>query len=272
MTQPRLSVVTVVYNAAAQLEQTILSVAAQAGPGMEYLVIDGGSQDGTVEVLRRLSPKIQRWVSEPDRGIYDAMNKGFEWSRGEWIYFLNAGDTVCEGMLARMVDMAAGSVPRPDLFCAKVAMVDATGRALNYTHPVTRGDTVRLLRENCIAHQAMLVHRSMFERHGGFSLDYRIMGDYEYWIRLLRAGATFRFEDLVVAKFATGGVSSRRENYLGAQRERLDILVRHGYLSPARAAFLRRRLALAFNAKTLIRTLIGERLSNRIALARAQRP
>lgn len=272
MKQPKLSVVTVVYNAAAQLEQTILSVAAQAGPGIEYLVIDGGSQDGTVEVLRKWSPSIQRWVSEPDRGIYDAMNKGFEWSRGEWIYFLNAGDTLCEGMLARMLDLANGSASRPDLFCAKVAMVDPTGRPLNYTHPVSRGDTAKLLRENCIAHQATLVHRSMFERHGGFSLDYRIMGDYEYWIRLLRAGATFRFEDLVVAEFATGGVSSRRENYLVSQRERLGILVRHGYLSPAHAAFLRMRLALAFRAKSLIRTLVGKRLSDRISLARAQRP
>jgi glycosyltransferase involved in cell wall biosynthesis len=271
MTQPRLSIVTVVYNAVTQIEQTILSVAAQAGPGIEYLVIDGGSQDGTVEVLRRLAPEIQRWTSERDRGIYDAMNKGFEWSRGEWIYFLNAGDTLREGMLAKMLDLAAGSMPRPDLFCAKVAMVDPTGQTLNYTHPVTRGDTARLLRENCIAHQATLVHRSMFERHGGFSLDYRIMGDYEYWIRLLRAGATFHFDDLVVAEFSTGGVSSRRENYLAAQRERLGILVRHGYLSPARASFLRIRDAVAFRAKTFVRTLLGERLSDRITLARARR-
>ncbi len=85
MHAPPLTIITVAHNAEPHIEQTILSVAAQSAPGIEYLVIDGASSDGTVAILGRHSRHITRWISEPDRGIYDAMNKGIAMARGEWI-------------------------------------------------------------------------------------------------------------------------------------------------------------------------------------------
>lgn len=87
-----ISIVTVSYNAAATIEQTILSVINQTYRNIEYIIIDGGSTDGTVEIIKKYANKLAYWVSEPDKGIYDAMNKGIQKAKGEWINFMNAGD------------------------------------------------------------------------------------------------------------------------------------------------------------------------------------
>ena len=89
---PKISVVTVSYNAVTTIEETILSVVNQTYKNIEYIIIDGGSTDGTVDIIKKYADRIDYWVSEPDKGIYDAMNKGIVKSTGEWIHFLNAGD------------------------------------------------------------------------------------------------------------------------------------------------------------------------------------
>ena len=90
--QVLISVVTVSYNAVSTIEQTILSVINQTYPHIEYIIIDGGSTDGTVDVIKKYADKITYWVSEPDKGIYDAMNKGLRRVRGDWCVFMNSGD------------------------------------------------------------------------------------------------------------------------------------------------------------------------------------
>lgn len=89
---PIISVVTVCYNAVTEIERTIQSVIGQSYPNIEYIIIDGGSKDGTVDLIRKYADKLAYWISEPDKGIYDAMNKGIAVSTGDWICFLNAGD------------------------------------------------------------------------------------------------------------------------------------------------------------------------------------
>ena len=93
MNNPLISVVTVSYNAVTTIEKTILSVINQNYSNIEYIVIDGGSIDGTVDIIKKYADKITYWVSEPDKGIYDAMNKGIIVATGEWINFMNTGDT-----------------------------------------------------------------------------------------------------------------------------------------------------------------------------------
>lgn len=267
---PLLTIITVVRNAADALAATIDNVAAEKRVDVEYVVVDGASTDGTLDVIRARATVVDRFVSEPDRGIYDAMNKGVALARGRWLLFLNAGDCLRPGMAARMLAQAEQAQPPAAVVSGRVEMVDEQGRLLGYTHPLQRGDTQRLLRENCVAHQATLMRRSLFASHGGFSLDYKIMGDYEYWIRLRRAGAAILFTDDVVADFVTNGVSSQRSSYPRARREQLHVLVRHGYLSPTAAALQGLWSRILFHAKSVLRALLGARLSGAISLARAR--
>lgn len=91
--QPTFSIITITYNAVRLVEQTLLNVLSQSYPNIEYIVIDGGSTDGTVDIIRRYESGLAYWVSEPDKGIYDAMNKGLQKATGDYVWFINAGDT-----------------------------------------------------------------------------------------------------------------------------------------------------------------------------------
>ena len=92
--QPTFSIITITYNAVRLVEQTLLNVLSQSYPNIEYIVIDGGSTDGTVDIIRRYESGLAYWVSEPDKGIYDAMNKGLQKATGDYVWFINAGDTL----------------------------------------------------------------------------------------------------------------------------------------------------------------------------------
>ena len=93
--QPTFSIITITYNAVRLVEQTLLNVLSQSYPNIEYIVIDGGSTDGTADIIRRYESGLAYWVSEPDKGIYDAMNKGLQKATGDYVWFINAGDTLC---------------------------------------------------------------------------------------------------------------------------------------------------------------------------------
>ena len=93
--QPTFSIITITYNAVRLVEQTLLNVLSQSYPNIEYIVIDGGSTDGTVDIIKRYESGLAYWVSEPDKGIYDAMNKGLQKATGDYVWFINAGDSLC---------------------------------------------------------------------------------------------------------------------------------------------------------------------------------
>lgn len=200
--RPRLSVITVAYNAKDSIEQTILSVAGQAAEGIEYLVVDGASKDGTVEVLRRLSHHIDRWVSEPDRGIYDAMNKGISMARGEWIMFLNADDYFEN----------AGSAQ-----CLLNATDDLIGIVAGQTL-IKYANRERLFRPSQrfglmlqlpFMHPSTIVRRSAFESCGHFDTRYRLAADCDFFLRMISRGHKYRRINEVVTVMRDGGASQR---------------------------------------------------------------
>ena len=102
--QPTFSIITITYNAVRLVEQTLLNVLSQSYPNIEYIVIDGGSTDGTVDIIRRYESGLAYWVSEPDKGIYDAMNKGLQKATGDYVWFINAGDTLCSSDTVQSAD------------------------------------------------------------------------------------------------------------------------------------------------------------------------
>jgi glycosyltransferase involved in cell wall biosynthesis len=210
----------VVRNARATLERTIRSVLAQRGPELDYLVVDGASTDGTLDVIRAHEARL-RWISEPDRGLYDAMNKGVGRVADpeRYVMFLNADDTLAgENALDRLMAGGRGE----DLLYGRLELHD---EALDYRQVVGRELDARGLLTGMIPHQALAARRGVFDRVGDFDLRYRIAADYDWLTRAYQcAGITRRFVPEVVAVMAGGGLSERL--YTRLLRERWDVVRR----------------------------------------------
>lgn len=201
MISPLFSIITPVLNDQAGLKKTITSVLAQPPGLFEFLVLDGGSADGTVALLQE-QPENVRWVSEPDGGVYEAMNKGLTMTSGEFVYFLGAGDTLRPSAL----EAVAGQIPRRPLtyFYGNV-YAEAYRRVYN-----GRYSPWKLSRLN-ICHQAVFAHRSVFARVGPFDTRYAIMADHVWNMKVFGDSAITKiYSDLVIADYAAGGLSQQR--------------------------------------------------------------
>lgn len=201
--------VTVAYNAVNTIEDTIRSIASQIYPDVEYILIDGASTDGTLDVIERHHDQLTKVISEPDQGIYDAMNKGIHAATGDVIGFLNADDvyahqnvlaTVAEIMKREHLDALFGDVAffRPE----------NPGRTLRH-YSSARFRTERIAWGWMPAHPALFVRREVFQRVGAFRTDYRIAGDFEFVARAFgKQPLRYRHLPEVLVRMRTGGVST----------------------------------------------------------------
>jgi glycosyltransferase involved in cell wall biosynthesis len=218
MTPPRISTVTVAFNAAATIARTIDSVLAQTVAGHEYLVIDGGSTDGTLDILRHHAGRI-RIVSEPDRGIYDAMNKGVRLARGTWIHLLNADDAYARpDALARVIDRLD---PARTNYC-DIRVVDEAGSARVQSFRYSR---LRMLYGAYVPHPGLIVARSQYDAVGDYDLRWRIAADHDMILRLLERFPPNHIPELL-SVMHQGGASTRALS-LSASEFR-DVAIAHG--------------------------------------------
>ena len=210
-----LSVVTICRNAAPTIRRTIDSVLSQNIAGLEYIVVDGGSTDGTVEVLQSYGPAITHWISEADQGISDAFNKGIALCHAPWIGSVNADDWYETGALAHVLE-AAGDA---EVFCGRMRYWegDKPGVVFGVNPP-------RLPYEMSVNHQATFARKSVYERLGGFKLHYKYAMDYELFLRFYQGGARFATTDRVLAHMAWRGVSHRqwRGSLAESRRAKID--------------------------------------------------
>jgi glycosyltransferase involved in cell wall biosynthesis len=212
---PILSIIVVCRNPGPRLSATLTSVWEQKGPAPELVVIDGASTDGSREWLEARRDQIAILLSESDRGIYDAMNKGLARARGRWVLFLGADDVLADStVLARL----AATLVTTD---ADVVMGEALfddGRR----YPPSPATAIR---RNFLHHQATFYRRMVFASHPGFDTDLYLMADYDLNLRLLRGGVRMEMVPGVVAKCASGGESDRG-SWLG-YREEIEVRHRH---------------------------------------------
>ena len=202
---PLFSVITPVFNAADCLQKTLASVLVQPSELFECLVQDGGSTDGTVALLQQANPEV-RWVSEPDSGVYDAMNKGLARASGKFIYFLGAGDTLRPGILEKV---AAALPQEPLTYFYGNVYAEAYGRVYN-----GRYSPWKLSRLN-ICHQAVFAHHGLFDRLGPFDTRYEIMADHVWNMKVFGDSSIRRiYSELVIADYAAGGLSQQRPDPL----------------------------------------------------------
>jgi len=199
---PIISIVTVVYDDAEGLRRTVESVARQTYTDLEYIIIDGGSSDGTVDVIREQENVIDYWLSEPDKGISDAFNKGISQSRGRWINLLNAGDTILE---SDAIERLVSELPQSNDIRV-VTMYEATPRGGRRPKHRPRND-FSLARRARIPHQASFVRRDVYADYGLYRTDLNYRMDLEFWLRVLRH-ESFRFIPMVYSQYEGGGVSA----------------------------------------------------------------
>lgn len=246
----RLSVITITYNNLSGLQKTARSVVAQRYADMEWIVVDGGSTDGTPEWLAQVAngcvisggagvakgmtddgngdSRVKdfaafRFVSEPDKGVYDAQNKGVGMANGEYCFFLNAGDCfagedVLERLLAEPVEA--------DIVYGNEVVVDAEGRHVDYCRGVENPSFVDLY-NSCMKHQATLIRRALFERYGVYDSTLRICADWDWFFRVIafHDEVSLCYRDVDVSLFENTGVSYRSPEL--CKRERQAVLDRY---------------------------------------------
>jgi glycosyltransferase involved in cell wall biosynthesis len=183
--RPLVTIVTVVYNAADVLVETIDSVVNQTYPDIEYIVIDGASTDGTAKIIQQYAGAITTVVREPDRGIYDAMNKGLRLARGEIIGLLNAGDRYRPEAVATVVEAYQNSVPVDDTDCVLIA---ASLEAIAHSgfHYLKQPNLWQMDRDLSLPHPSLFVTKAVFDKFGLFATNYQIAADYDFVLRTYR--------------------------------------------------------------------------------------
>lgn len=222
---PSITIITVCLNSSATIERTLRSVIEQKGADTEYIVIDGGSTDGTQDIVRAFGEGVDLLVSEPDNGISDSFNKGIALASGEIIGLINSDDALLPGALQQVRDFLRNNpecqVVHGDLLLYSgdrfVKRVVPAGR---WWYPW------RLVLFN---HPATFVRRSVYETHGNFSLEFRIAMDVEIFLRWLVSGVRIEYLPEQLAVMHYGGVSNRRpyDGYREVRRAYLE----HGYQS-----------------------------------------
>jgi glycosyltransferase involved in cell wall biosynthesis len=229
---PSVSIVTAVRNAAGSLERTMQSVFAQTYRGIEYIIVDGGSTDGTQDVIRRHADRLGCWISEPDRGISDGFNKGVAAASGEFIGLLNADDW----MEPDQIERAVGALERTgaDFVFGDLVYHDPAGRAVHRVRGDPAYAKVIGSRMPEVNHPTLLARREMYERIGLFDLRYRAAMDYDWLLRAHLAGYRGVYDPAIVAHMTLAGVSDR--SYRSALAEVRTIAIRHS--QPAAKAWM----------------------------------
>ena len=201
----KISIVTVCYNSIDTIERTIQSVLAQDYDNIEYIVIDGGSTDGTVEVIKKYADCISHWISEPDNGIYDAMNKGIALATGEWIHFRNSGDFFLrrESLTKFFLTPIAEDIMVVHGNCI---YYDDSGW-FEQTPPSLR---VSYKKEIPVLHPASFVRASV-QKKIPFDLQYRSSADYDFFYKCCQEGLKYEYRPIAIVAFAEGGFSSNWE-------------------------------------------------------------
>ncbi len=217
--ESKISIITVCFNCEGLIERTIKSVIDQTYTNVQYIVIDGGSTDGTLNVIKKYEDNIDVLVSERDNGIYDAMNKGLEYATGDLIYFLNAGDYLCNNDILKNVIDKLSTNPDSDLLYGDFIYYDDTSE-LRYSG--YRAGIPDLIRRGC-CHQTIFAKRSTFARCGKFNTDYKIYADFDWLLRVVvKCGEKMSYIGIPIAYYLKGGESEShggRYNY-----ERIEIL------------------------------------------------
>ncbi len=226
MKTPVFSIITVVKNHKAFLKRTIESVARQSYKNIEFIVIDGGSEDGSLDLIKAEEGRISYWVSEPDHGMYDAMNKGIKASKGDYLWFINAGDQIFND--STIEDLVQMTPELPDIFYGDTELVDGKGLALGLRSRLTPHALPDPLHWKdmrmgmAVCHQSFIVKKEIVPP---YTLKFRYCSDIDWMTRCLKSSQTVLKSRAPLSKFSTGGFSKKNRRF--SWLDRYLILQRH---------------------------------------------
>lgn len=224
---PLLSIITVTYNAERFLERTIQSlIANHPGDEVEYLIVDGNSKDGTLSIIRNHEKTVSRWISEPDRGLYDAMNKGQQLATGDYVWFMNAGDEIYDATTVSNLLNQIRTNPA-DVYYSDALFVDESGKPLGLRSVITPHTLPQNLTWRDMAmgmkvcHQAFIARRSIAP---SFWID-NLSADIDWEIRCLKAARNIVWLDFILCRYLVGGLSVQRHRE--SLEDRFKVLAKH---------------------------------------------
>ncbi|MFO8015708.1 MAG: glycosyltransferase family 2 protein [Candidatus Woesearchaeota archaeon] len=204
MKSPKVTIITVCFNSRRTIEKTIKSVLSQNYKNIEYIVIDGASKDNTLKIVNKYKSRISKVVSEPDKGIYDAMNKGLKYARGDIVGFLNSDDVYKDDkVISRIVKEVKDK--QVDAVYGDVVYVDNEGKIVR--HYKSFKNAMKGFRKGyCPAHPTFFARKELYDKYGGFVIRYRFAADFELMLRLL-GGKNVKYSLIpdVLVKMRTGG-------------------------------------------------------------------
>lgn len=214
----KISIITINYNNLHGLKKTVRSVLEQTYANVEYIVIDGGSKDGSAEFIYNKADEFAYWVSEPDKGIYHAMNKGIELATGEYLLFLNSGDWLYNSQIIQHV---VNKNDNRNIVYGNIILHSSNGNEVLKKMPKVL-DVYTLLKTT-ITHQAIFHHKSLFKKGARYSLSYKYSSDWVFYVRAILNGATYKSLTHTIAYYDTTGITSQNAivtNELKKERER----------------------------------------------------
>lgn len=228
---PILSVITVTYNAIDTLERTLQSVKSQTAASIEYIIIDGGSTDGSLDLIKQYQEVVTTLLSEPDNGLYDAMNKGIDLATGDYLCFLNAGDIFHSASSVKQLmsfDAHLDDLPRsewPGVLYADTAIVDSEGHFLHLREkrpPKTL--TWRSFTDGMVVcHQSFIARRDLVMH---YDMQYRFSADFDWCIKVMKFAASkrlsLRWMDLILIDYLNEGLTTK--NHKASLKERFSIM------------------------------------------------
>ena len=228
---PTFSIITVTYNAGKVLEDTILSVISQTYRNVEYIIVDGNSKDNTLEIIGKYSKHISKMVSEPDKGLYDAMNKGIRMATGDYLCFLNAGDKFHEKETLQQIAETLKDKDLPDVIYGETAIVDEDGNFLHMRRLSTpeRLNWKSFKQGMLVCHQAFLAKRELALKYP-YDMQYRFSADFDWCIRIMKEAKCLHNTRLTLIDYLNEGMTTR--NHKASLKERFRIMAKHyGWVS-----------------------------------------
>lgn len=263
---PLVTIITVVYNNDLYLEETINSVINQSYDNLEYIIIDGGSTDRTLEIIRQYEAYIDYWISESDRGLYDAMNKGIALAKGELVGILNSDDLYMTTTVEQVVNQYQNALQPCVIYGSMYKFASPEQPAS--LHPGDLSDRAFQTASIAINHPTCFVHRQLYQTWGGFNLEYEVGADRELMMRLHRQQVPFINLSQAIAKFRLGGTTSNQSLNKIINRELLQeykLLANYQFGKVKIATVLGKKFLQSFR-KWIFYQVLGEKLTNQIIM------